>query len=880
MNDHNVLEVSEKLSESWKKVLALNDTSQKDNFFAMGGHSLLALELLSEIEEKFNVRLNMKNIIEAPTILELSLLIAQQKKTENSLESSSSLEEAHYPLTTNQKQIWSLNALYPESLSHNISTLIRIRKKLDSDIVTKTLNTIVERQEVLRSRFVVHQGVPRQVFVPSYHYEVKFTPIIECELKADVQRELKHCFNLEHDQLMRVKFYKLKEDEFIFLFMVHHIIWDGLSNILFFHEFNEIYESYSSGKAPNLSPLRMTYKDYALKEQAFFETHDFFNQKNEWKDLLSGLEGTLNLPVDFERQEKIRTDSHTVYFHLDQKDLEEVEQFAQERFVSLYNIFFTVYKITLAKITGDLDLVVGTPVHGRHLRETRKTFGYFINSLPVRSRLNSEGSFKENLGIVLESLKNSFYNQQVPFETIIQSVDIPPHFGTTPLFQTLFVYLDVTKELDVFKEMGYEQVKAERSDAYTEMDFYLYKSREKVEGAFEFRKDLFKPQTIEAFGEVFKDILQQVIQNEYITLKELGIQPSGSERIKSAGTSEIKIDSFSYHSPTIDEVKNIWKEVLGIQEIDPDAHFFSLGGHSVMAVEIFGLINEKFKLNLSMGTLFEASTIKRLSYLIDRESGRTQKKLLQVSGLKSIVTIKPGHDEAEAIFCIHGIGGNVLNYHRLIEAMGDKALYGVQALGVNGLDQPLESIHEMARFYMKEIRQVQPKGPYILAGGSMGGLIALEVAKLLKDTGEEIKTLLMFDTFGPNFNWRKYGWERSSLKERLMMAIKEKPKRWFKELRLFYYSKTGKTLPHSIRYFYVESKNGKALRAYRPNRYDGDLTLIRAPYKERGWYADPDLGWRGVIGGEIRTIVVDGDHQNMIETPELSQVMRKLVGNL
>lgn len=288
MTNYTVEQIEERLVVLWRKILGIEGLESHQNFFALGGHSLLAIDLLNEVEERLGVRLNMKDVVESPTVKQMSLAIKQKVTTGALTIEHGLVESGLYPLTLNQKQVWSLNVLYPDSVTHNISTAIRIKRKLDIKLLTDAINLVVERQESLRTRFKIAQGVPWQEIIPEYHYQFKFVDIKEEDLKDEIQKQMKFIFKLDEAPLMRVIFYRLKEDEYVFFFMVHHIVWDGLSNTFFFHEFIEVYEKLEAKEKPELAPVKMSYKEHALREAQYLKSDEFIEQKNAWKEILQG----------------------------------------------------------------------------------------------------------------------------------------------------------------------------------------------------------------------------------------------------------------------------------------------------------------------------------------------------------------------------------------------------------------------------------------------------------------------------------------------------------------------------------------------------------------------------------------------------------------
>jgi thioesterase domain-containing protein len=207
-----------------------------------------------------------------------------------------------------------------------------------------------------------------------------------------------------------------------------------------------------------------------------------------------------------------------------------------------------------------------------------------------------------------------------------------------------------------------------------------------------------------------------------------------------------------------------------------------------------------------------------------------------------------------------------------------RPLIGVQSAGLEGNSKPHETIQKMAIAYIKDIKEFQPIGPYFLAGGSMGGLIALEVASRLKAVGDEIEQLIMFDTFGPNLDLKSYSSEKSkNFFSGKWNSLKYRIKVKFTDLVVKFFDLLDKQPPLTTRLFQVECKNYQALWKYRPNIYDGEVSIIRSKLTLDGWYSDPKMGWNGIITGEIKTHEINGSHEDFIESPELIKTLANIL---
>lgn len=194
-----------------------------------------------------------------------------------------------------------------------------------------------------------------------------------------------------------------------------------------------------------------------------------------------------------------------------------------------------------------------------------------------------------------------------------------------------------------------------------------------------------------------------------------------------------------------------------------------------------------------------------------------------------------------------------------------------------GQELKVTSIEDMASTYIKEIKSFQPRGPYFLSGGSMGGIVALEVAQQLRAQGEVIEKLVMFDTFGPRSNMQDFNASERSFMEKIRISFQYRKRMLIHKIQMGLFKILGLSLPLEIRLYEIELNNYRALWNYKPSEYSGDLHLIRAKIKSTGWYSDPYMGWGNIIQGQITTYEIEGSHSDFIESPELSSVFSRLL---
>jgi len=341
----------------------------------------------------------------------------------------------------------------------------------------------------------------------------------------------------------------------------------------------------------------------------------------------------------------------------------------------------------------------------------------------------------------------------------------------------------------------------------------------------------------------------------------------------------------------------IWKDLLGTEHVTLDANFFDIGGDSLLGVQLFQRVHTTTGVNLPLSTLLTAQTVREQARALRDASiasadarGDAQRDV--PGGWSPLVPIQEGGSRPP-LFSVHALGGNVLNYVPLARSLGpDQPVYGLQAIGLDGISQPLTTIEEMAARYLPEIREKCPHGPYYLCGGSMGGLIAYELAQMLAAQGEQIAFVGLFDTYGPGCmttgpsstlgHWRERWMQLRRLdattrRAALVNACARRVERGHDALRHAWCRWRGRALPHDTRYRELERAHWRADFAYRPRAYSGMVNLFRAREQPEPLASMRALGWDSVALGGVHVIDLPGTHETLIEQPELADALRSVL---
>ena len=369
-------------------------------------------------------------------------------------------------------------------------------------------------------------------------------------------------------------------------------------------------------------------------------------------------------------------------------------------------------------------------------------------------------------------------------------------------------------------------------------------------------------------------------------LERFPLNPNGKVDLNALPEPQ-KMETQTANIAARDEVEQflvrVWEKVLGVAPIYVNEDFFELGGDSLAAIAVLAEVARVRGKNLPVGLFLQARTIADFAEHLRGESA--------ASLWTSLVAIQPKGSQPP-LYCVHAEGG-VLIYHRLAELMGtDQPIYGLQAQGLDGRPFPFQTTAAMAAHYLEEILQIQPHGPYYLAGFSMGGFIIYEIAQQLLRRGEQVALLAFFDAYGPNYPIRlagvgklkyklyryldnargqgaagvlRYLVRRANYRAHVLAAFAAA--RWF--------FPRSQTLPHGLRYHYVEQIIDHITEAYQPEPYPGKIVIFKAELQPQWIVEDPTLGWAPYAQGGVQVEEVPGDHNSILKPPDLHALFEK-----
>lgn len=501
-----------RILQLWEAVLERAPIGVLDRFFETGGNSLKAAALAMKFQQEFNVHLPIDKLYEWPTIRALSQqLDGLQKKVYEPIPKAA--QQAFYPLSPAQKRLYYAWKLDPSSIAYNVPTAFRLQGKPDIDKLIQCLETLVQRHDVLRMNFGMMES-PVFTIATASKVRIECTGYHPMDLHEKLA-SLVQPFHLHQGPLYR--FYLLNneaQEQYVLFLDFHHIICDGQS---VYHLLDELLKLYTGEIVP-LVPV--SYPDFVLweKEQAIERDKTL---QQFWISQLSGELPVLSLPLDHPRPPFFPTEGKRIGSSFDEQTTQQLYQYAAAWQLPMHDLLFALYQLLLFKFTGAEDIITGIPVGGRTHPDLATMPGMFVNNLPIRTQLDRGLSFeswvKQVSGIVQEALKH----QQLPFDSLLNLVEAPPHPGRNPLFDTMFLYqsfgvpgkrsngLNLTRELF---DPGFA-----RFDCSLE----IVEGTGNLQYTFEYATRLYSDQLIAAMAAAWKRITEQALNDPARSIADL-----------------------------------------------------------------------------------------------------------------------------------------------------------------------------------------------------------------------------------------------------------------------------------------------------------------------------------------------------------------------
>lgn len=1024
----------EVMAEIWSKVLGPERVGVYDDFFELGGDSILAIQITARAGQA-GMALTPDQIFRHSTIAELSahgfLNVEGEKAPQTEAEAKGeAVAESEFPLSgLSPSQIEGLRNRYPElediyALSPMQSDMVlhtlavpdsrlglmqfcwTLRGGFDAGLLEEAWRRVVARHAVLRTSFWwkeaegLVQIVHRRVELP--FRQLDWSGLAEAgrrsRLQSLLESDRRRGFAMDRAPLVRFSLALAGEQEAHLVWSFHHALLDGWCQSLILKEFVAHYRMLAKGLRLRLAQSA-PYRGYI----GWLQSRDASEAERFWRGKLRGFKQPT--PIGG-RRSLSGAGSASEPAELAEEVTEALSRLARRNRLTLNTLVQGAWAILLGFYSGVQDVVFGVTVSGRptDLEGVESMIGLFINNLPARVQVHPESLLIPWLQQLQEDQLDMRRYEYASQSQIRQWSEVPP---SRPLYESMLVFENyparkviqgrrrglalrlsdhfgtgTSSPLSLFSEAAerlplqlvyqrsrFGQPFAERMlkrlcGLLTELagmspqtriaDLSLWSEpRESVrEGSFGSLGD-------ETAAQIEAALLSHPAVSEALVVERAGSTAGpawmaylGSGTARTADPRQLRrylrsklpdipppsdivvlpelprlaeggvdrealpppeqslgwsrrntlVQDFAGQDVLEVQLAQIWEDVFDIRPIDPLDDFFELGGTSLLAVSLVSRIQQQLGYNLPLAVLFEGATIRGMAQQLRR--------MTRTDPWSALVPIKPGGSK-RPFFAVHPAGGNLLNFTHLARRLDpERPFYGLQAVGLDGRQEPLERIEDMADHYIEKIRTVQPRGPYLLGGQSFGGYVAYEMACRLQRQGEEVALLALLETWSPLYRNRLiletafpdeaailsalartaaviYGRRFDLSAQEIRQAGAEGQLEYTLERIRRQGVMPAIGLEQTRRIMKVHQGAIRAGRSYRPPPYPGRITVFRAPVIER-WlvelnkhpgFGDDELwwGWGGLSSQPLRVCTIpDSTHSNFILEPHVEVLARHL----
>ncbi|HEX5720801.1 MAG TPA: amino acid adenylation domain-containing protein [Thermoanaerobaculia bacterium] len=521
--------VEEQVAAVWSEVLKRPRVGIHDDFFALGGHSILALQVATRLREAFGVEVPLRQIFEASTLADLAREVELALRTGTGPVPPPLLpmpRDREIPLTFSQESLWFLYQLDPASPAYNVPATALVSGRLDPVALAETLTEIVRRHEALRTTFRTAGGRPVQEIHPSAPVPL---PVIDLtgrpeEARRFARSEALRPFDLTRGPLLRARLVRLAEEEHLFLLTMHHAVSDEWSVAVLMREVGAIYTG--AGELPEL-PVQVA--DYAVWQREWLRGEVLEARLAWWKERLAGAPPVIDLPLDRPRTAARTFRGERVPLDIPAEVTERLRQHGRERSASLFMVLLAGFQAWLSRLGAGEDLVTGVPVANRSHPGTEGLIGFFVNTLPLRADLSGDPSFGELVERTREVALGAFARQDLPFERLVQELRPERSLAYAPLFQVMFSLHNVPMPALELPGLAFRPWETDPGTAKFDLLLEMNEATG-LQGSLEHASDLFDRTTAERLAGHLRVLLEAAAESPDLPLSELPLLTPAERR--------------------------------------------------------------------------------------------------------------------------------------------------------------------------------------------------------------------------------------------------------------------------------------------------------------------------------------------------------------
>ncbi|WP_459167324.1 condensation domain-containing protein, partial [Pectobacterium brasiliense] len=525
------------LAALWQDLLGLERVGRHDRFFALGGHSLLAVQLLNRLD-KAGISVPLATLFAHPTLCDLAAAISGLTHAAPSTLPVADRTQP-LPLSFAQQRLWFLAQLDPAaSQAYHLPAALRLSGQLDRPALTAALDGLMARHESLRTRFTSLDGQPAQQISPdTLGFSLACHDLRELDEAARTTRvaelaeqEARAPFDLTQGPLIRGQLLQLDDDTHVLLLTQHHIISDGWSIGILARELAALYQAAREGHDAQLPPLPVQYADYAVWQRQWLQGETLDNLRDYWRRQLESAPALLTLPTDRPRPSVQRYAGDQVPFHLDAGQLRRLHTLSQQQGTTLFMTLLAAWSVVLSRLSGQDDIVIGTPVANRPRQELEGMVGFFVNTLALRAEPGRCHSVADLLDQVRERALDAYAHQALPFEQVVEVLQPVRNLSYSPLFQVMLSLNNTPTQPLTLPGLELSVVERPLNRTHFDLSLSLIETENGLDGGLIYATDLFERDTIIRVVGYVENILMAMADDVMQPLNSLPMLPEAERQ--------------------------------------------------------------------------------------------------------------------------------------------------------------------------------------------------------------------------------------------------------------------------------------------------------------------------------------------------------------
>lgn len=536
------------ITDIWLDVLKRETVGANDNFFQLGGESLMAARVLARIGTVTGVNLPLECIFgEGATIAGLAALIeaARNGETIGSASASGPITRREpgsiTPLSFSQERLRFLSELDPNDHIYNMQGAVRLTGSLKPDVLRRVLNEIVARHEILRTRYPIIDGTIRQVVEPHMTLDMPVIDLTDTALahrEDEVQRiareDARQRYDLSRGPLIRAKLIKCADDDHVLLLPKHHMIFDGQSGGILYRELATLYGAFCRDEASPLGDLPIQFGDYAAWQRDRLSGPRLKEELSYWLEHLDDAPPLLDLPTDRPRPETQSYTGGRCWFSLSADLTGAIDAVSRQLGVTPFITLLAGFELLLYRYSGQDDFVLGTAVGGRTRPETDDLLGLFVNTLALRAGFDGIATVAEHIARVRQVAIGAYAHQEMPFDRLVEALHPDRSAPYAPVVQVLFGLMPKDLRRVELDDLTFERMNIDLGTARFDLSVMIGEDHGTLEGFFEYSADLFDQATVERMIGHFEVLLGSMISDTGALIGDVNMVPR-EERLQILG---------------------------------------------------------------------------------------------------------------------------------------------------------------------------------------------------------------------------------------------------------------------------------------------------------------------------------------------------------